>query len=269
MFTAFHCGGTAVLRVGARILLTVALLSPGLAFAQSPEQLLSQTINEQSRVDASARQSQLRVAQLDEQTSEYFGEFQVAVQRLEQLRIYNSNLQTLINDQQREMASIDRQLAEFGDMEQGIIPFMYELIDALDRFIELDMPFSQNERRDRVERLRTNMERSDLTVSEKYRQIMEAYEIETQFGRNIEAYLGTLQIDGTDRKVDLLRVGRILLAYQTPDLSETGFWDKSAGTWRPLDDSYRRAITEGLRIARKQAAPSLITIPLPAAGEAR
>jgi hypothetical protein len=143
---------------------------------------------------------------------------------------------------------------------------MYEMIANLRAFIDLDMPFSHNERRDRIERLETNMDRSDMTVSEKYRQIMEAYQIETSYGRNIEAYLGTLEIDGIDRKVDMLRVGRILLAYQTPDQSDTGFWDTTKQEWAPLDGSYRRAVRDAIRIARKQATPALLELPIPAAG---
>ncbi len=244
-------------------------LMAGAAFAQSAQELLSQAINEQANVDTSSQQSQVRVSQLDEQASEYFGEFRVALQQLERLRIYNGNLESLIADQEAEKSSIDLQLDDFGDMEQGIVPLMYDMIAALSTLVDLDIPFSQLERQSRVERLEVNIERSDLTVSEKYRQIMEAYQIETTYGRNIEAYMGSLQIDGVNRKVDLLRVGRILLAYQTPDLTQTGFWDTSTNSWQVLDSSFRRAITDGLRIARKQAAPSLLELPLPAAETAQ
>jgi len=246
-----------------------SVLLTDIAAAQSAEQLLVQAINEQADVDSRSQQSQLRVVQLDEQASEYFGEYRVALQQLERLRIYNGNLERLVADQEEEKVSINEQLGNFGEMEQGIVPLMYDMIATLKSFIALDIPFSQLERQSRVERLETNIERSDLTVSEKYRQIMEAYQIETSYGRNIEAYMGSLEIDGVERKVDLLRVGRILLSYQTPDLSETGFWDKTSNSWKALDSSYRRAITDGLRIARKQAAPSLLELPLPAAEAAQ
>ncbi len=267
------CGSISARRRLARRFSTIACLTTtlltGTSFAQSAEQLLAQTIDEQASVDTGSQQSQIRVAQLDEQASEYFGEFRVALQQLERLRIYNGNLENLIADQEAEKASIDHQLNDFGDMEQGIVPLMYDMIAALEKLVGLDMPFSQVERHSRVDRLAVNIDRADLTVSEKYRQIMEAYQIETTYGRNIEAYIGSLPIDGVDRKVDLLRVGRILLAYQTPDLSQTGFWDTGTNSWQELDSSFRRAITDGLRIARKQAAPSLLELPLPAAETAQ
>jgi hypothetical protein len=265
MICGFHSAGRQPARRYLAVACLITTFTTAIAAAQSAEQLLSQAIDEQASVDTRSQQSQLRVAQLDEQTSEYFGEFRVALQQLERLRIYNRNLEILIADQDDEKSSIARQLDDFGDMEQGIVPLMYDMIAALKNLVELDMPFSETERKNRVERLEVNIGRSDLTVSEKYRQIMEAYQIETTYGRNIEAYMGSLEIDGVERKVDLLRVGRILLAYQTPDLSRTGFWDTTSKSWQPLASGYRRAITDGLRIARKQAAPSLLELPLPAA----
>lgn len=251
------------------IVLTGVLLATANAAAQDAEALLNATLQAQAQTDSQAQRSQAAVTQLAEQSSEYFGEYRVTVQRLDQLKVYNANLERLIADQEREKTSLRDQLNNFGDIEQGIVPLMYELVASLKSFVNLDMPFLRNERRDRVDRLEANLERSDLTVSEKYRQIMEAYQIETAYGKNIETYAGTLPIEGEDRKVDLLRVGRIVLAYQTPDQSETGFWDKATGRWSSLGDEYRRAVTEGIRIARKQAAPSLLEMPLPAAEDAQ
>lgn len=245
------------------------ILVAGASLAQESERLLNATITAQAQTDTQSQRTQQAVDQLTEQGKEYFAEYRVAAQRLDQLRIYNSNLEQLVRDQQREADSLRSQLEEFGNIEEGIVPLMYELVASLKTFVELDMPFLQNERYDRVQRLETNLERSDLTVSEKYRQIMEAYQIETGYGRNIETYPGKLDVKGVERKVDLLRIGRVVLAYQTPDQSETGYWDKLSGSWVPADDSFRRAVTEGIRMAKKQAAPTLLELPLPAAEAAK
>ena len=245
--------------------ISALVLMAGVSLAQDSEQLLNATITAQAQTDSQSQQTQQTVDQLTEQGKEYFAEYRVAAQQLDQLRIYNSNLEQLVRDQQREADSLQEQLENFGNIEEGIVPLMYELVASLKTFVELDMPFLQNERNDRLQRLETNLERSDLTVSEKYRQIMEAYQIETGYGRNIEAYPGRLEVDGVERKVVLLRIGRIVLAYQTPDQSETGYWDKLSGSWVPADDSFRRSVTEGIRMAKKQAAPTLLELPLPAA----
>lgn len=227
--------------------------------AEAQERLLDATLAEQkARVEEAAR-SQTRVVQLADETSELLGEYRVTVQRLDRVRVYNDNLDELLLDQEREQQDIELQLVSFQEVQQEIVPLMLEMIDDLARFIELDTPFQLQERRDRVELLRDLMGRSDVTVSEKYRQVMGAYQIEADFSRSTEAYEGRLG----DRRVDFLRVGRVLLAYQTPDRAETGFWNRTTGEWEVANE-YRNDVVEGLRIARKQAAPNLLRLPLPA-----
>jgi hypothetical protein len=151
---------------------------------------------------------------------------------------------------------------------RSVTPLMLRMIDSLDAFVALDLPFLLDERQERIEELRKMMPRADVTNAEKYRRIMEAYQIENDYGRSIEAYRATLGRDGREVTVDFLRFGRIALVYQTLDEAERGVWDQTSGSWQPLDASYRSAIRQGLRIARKQAAPDLIFLPLPAAEDA-
>lgn len=239
------------------VLALIAALPLGQAVAQ--ERTLNTALSEQKSSVQDARRSQTRIAQLADQTTELLGEYRVVIQRLDRVRIYNENLQALVRDQDRDKEDIQRQLTSFQEVQQDIVPLMFEMIDDLETLIELDMPFQLGERRSRVEMLREIMEQSDVTVSEKYRQIMNAYQIEADFGRTTEAYDGQLG----DRNVDFLRVGRILLAYQTPDRAETGFWNKNTREWEVAND-YRNDVVEGLRIARQQAAPNLLRLPVAA-----
>jgi hypothetical protein len=98
---------------------------------------------------------------------------------------------------------------------------------------------------------------------------MEAYQIENEYGRTIEAYRAPLELDGEETTVDFLRFGRIALVYQTLDASRSGVWNREARSWQPLDSGYRSSIRDALRIALKQAAPDLVTLPLPAPTDAR
>jgi hypothetical protein len=128
--------------------------------------------------------------------------------------------------------------------------------------VELDLPFLQGERRKRVASLKETLGRADVSISEKYRRIFEAYQIENDYGRTLEAYQG--EIAGADaRTVRFLRVGRVTLLYQTLDGEETGYWDAHQKAW-VRDDSYRRAVVKGFEVADKVGAPDLITAPIPA-----
>lgn len=241
------------------VTLVVPLL---LASATAPAQTLAQAVDVRTSGNAESQASQQRIDALSEETDKMLAEYRTTQKQIDALRIYNQQMESLIASQDMEMASLRRQIDDVELVGRGVTPLMLSMIDALGNFVELDVPFLKEERGKRVDSLRELMGRSDVTNAEKYRRILEAYQIENDYGRTIEAYRGTLA-DG--RTVDFLRVGRIALVYQSLDASEAAAWDQSARTWVELDSSYRTAIKQGLRIARKQAAPDLIRLPLPAA----
>ena len=241
--------------------LLVALLVGGAA----PGELLAQAIEKQEEANAAGAESQKRIDELADRTDELLAHYRGALKQIESLRVYNRQTEELIEAQEEEMASLQAQIDDVEVVGRGIKPLMLVMLESLDQFVELDVPFNLDERRGRVAGLREMMDQSDVSEAEKYRRILEAYQIENEFGRTIEAYRGTLERDGKELTVDFLRVGRIALVYQTLDGSENGVWDQTSRSWRPLDSSYRSSIREGLRVARKQAAPDMIRLPLPAA----
>lgn len=241
------------------VALAVGLL---LASATAPAQTLAQAVEARTSGNAEDMESQRRIDALSEETDKMLAEYRTRLKQIDALRIYNSQMEQLIASQDIEMASLRRQIDDVEVVGRGVTPLMLKMIDALDAFVALDVPFLKAERARRVQHLRELMGRADVTNAEKYRRILEAYQIENDYGRTIEAYRGTLA-DG--RTVDFLRVGRIALVYQTLDASELAVWDQETEGWIELDSSYRTAIKQGLRIARKQSAPDLISLPLPAA----
>jgi hypothetical protein len=76
-------------------------------------------------------------------------------------------------------------------------------------------------------------------------------------------------VNGQDREVNILQVGRISLMYQTTDTELAGGWDASQNAWVPLDNSYRNALLKGFRIVRKQASLDIINVPVQAPEAAR
>lgn len=234
-----------------------------------PIEILDDTLFVQRSSDLGSKDSQTIVSNLSDETQDLLGQYRLVLQQIDRLVAYNDYVERLIVDQEAQITDIKKQLDQFAFIERGIVPLMLDSIDTLDKFIDLDVPFLLEERKARVARLRTIMDLSDVTVSEKYRQIMDAYQIETTYGRDIEAYTGLLEIDGESRQVDFLRIGRTSLTYQTPDQEETGFWNKQAGQWEKLPNKYQNYVTQGLRVARKQVTPNLLELPIEAPGEGR
>ena len=234
-----------------------------------PIEILDDSLFVQSSSDLNSKGSQAVVSDLSDETQDLLGQYRLVLQQIDRLIAYNDYVERLIVDQEAQIKDIREQLDQFALIERGIVPLMLDSIDTLDKFIDLDVPFLLEERKARVARLRTIMNLSDVTVSEKYRQIMDAYQIETTYGRDIEAYTGLLEIGGVSRQVDFLRIGRTSLTYQTPDQEETGFWNKQDKQWEKLPNKYQNYVTHGLRVARKQVTPNLLELPIEAPGEGR
>ena len=248
-----------------RSLLKVLLVTASaslLCFQVIPVSANEKAINLQSDINQEASLSQEKINDYDDEANAAAKSYAAALQRAESLTIYNGQLRRLIESQQKEIRSIKRQTEEIESIETGALPLMLEMTETLNQLIEGDIPFLTQERRDRVENLKRLIDRADVTAGEKYRRIMEAYLIEADYGRTIESYRGELDMGGTPRIVDFLRVGRIGLYYQTLDSEETGNWDKANRQWEVLEDEYRRSVRDGLRIARKQSPPTLLRLPV-------
>jgi len=189
-------------------------------------------------------------------------QYRTTQKQIASIRNYNDKMRDLIRSQEADLASVAQQLDRVDEVGRSVTPLMFRMIDALDEFVKLDVPFLPEERANRIKELRELMVRSDVTNSTKYRQIMDTYQIENEYGRTIEAYRDRIELNGQPSTVDLLRFGRIALVYRTLDGSQTGVWNQKTRSWQPLPDSFASGINEGIRVARKLAPPDLIDIPL-------
>jgi hypothetical protein len=246
-------------------LITLSMVA-GFAFQAAAE--LDDVVGAKVANNRTSIKSQAKVDGYSDQTDALLAEYKTIVQQLDALKIYNRQVETLIASQTEEAASLEQQIDGVELVGRQITPLMLEMISGIESFVELDLPFLLEERRMRVSALHEIMERADVTDAERYRRIMEAYQIETDFGRSIEAYRADLELGGVTRSVDFLRFGRISLLYQTQDGSETGVWDEDAEQWVVLPNDYRTPVRQGLRIARKQVAPDMLQLPIPAAEDA-
>lgn len=233
----------------------------GSAFAQSTA-ILDKTISEQSAADKAAQSAQAKIDGLDDETRQAVGEYRAVIQESESLKRYNTQLEQMITSQASEMESMRAQLGEIETTAREIVPMLQKMLATLDEFVKLDVPFLPEERSQRILGLQDMMQRADVSVAEKYRRIVEAYQIEMEYGRTLEAYQGKID----DRTVEFLRIGRVSLMYQTLDGEETGYWDVGTKAW-VVDDGYRDAMRKGLKIAKKEGAPNLLIAPIAAAKE--
>jgi hypothetical protein len=251
---------------GPRWLHLMAVLVPA-AFAAPAGAQLQEALTAQVETDRAAAQSQNTINGLRERAQDADARAAQSNAEAESLERFNRQLDEQVKAQEEELASIARQLVEIETTTREVQPLMQQMVDALARFIELDLPFLLEERTERVQNLVDLMDRADVVISEKYRLILEAYQIELDYGRTFDSYQGPLGTGPDARTVEFARLGRVSLMYRTFDGSETGYWDANQKAW-VVDPSYRDAIEAALRVANGEG-DDLLTVPVPAPQEVR
>ncbi len=239
----------------------IALFGVGLTPHLSADTLddifaISQQLNEQ------ARQSQAKIDDISEETRKLLNDYKTVLKEIEGLRVYNAQLSRQIRGQEDQMAQISDSIDRVTATQRQITPLMLRMIDGLEQFVSLDLPFLLDERSARIERLRDMMDQANVAVSEKLSQVLSAYQIENEYGRTMEAYSGTVDLNGEERVADIFRFGRVVLAFQSPDGEVTGMWNRDTNQWEEIDDSYATAVSNGIRMARKQLSVDLLNLPL-------
>ena len=226
-----------------------------------PAQTLSQILGTQTERTLIAQESQVRVDKVVTQTRSMEDQYRATLKEIDGLLIYNKLLELQIQNQERVKVDLEQSIANVAIVNRQIVPVMTRMIDSLDQFIVLDVPFLNKERTDRVNGLKELMSRQDVTVAEKFRKVTEAYQIENDYGRTIETYKDTLEVDGAFLELDFLRIGRIALMYQSVDGKRSGVWNQDTQSWDDASDQ-RNQIKLGLSIAKKQVAPDLVILPV-------
>ncbi len=250
-----------VMKRGSCLLAGCAAAAAALSLA-AQAQSLNDVIGVQQNRTKLAQESQQKIDTVVDQTRLLEDQYKAVLKEVEGLRIYNELLQRQINRQVAKMAELNDSIDRVAVVSRQIAPLMLRMIESVTQFVSLDVPFLMEERQARVAQLELLLETQEITVAERFRKVMETYQIENDYGRTIEAYTGTLNIDGATRNVEFLRIGRIALLYQTADGKLSGAWDQDERKWVTLGNEYKNSIRQGLRIANKQIAPDLVLLPV-------
>ncbi len=231
------------------------------AFAEQ-QRAFDAMIEARKQGNQEAAKVQAQIDEIADEADAIAAQHRTTLKQVASIRQFNQRMRELIASQEAELASVAEQLNRVDEVGRSVTPLMLRMIDALENFVALDVPFLPKERAERIASLRRTMIRSDVTNATKYRQIMEAYQVENEYGRTIEAYRDEIEIGGQATVVDMLRFGRVALVYQTLDDAHTGVWSQETRSWQELPAGYAPKIDAGVRIARKLEPPDLIEIPL-------
>ncbi|MBV7315957.1 DUF3450 domain-containing protein [Shewanella sp. NIFS-20-20] len=222
-----------------------------------------------SKVHAEAAASQKKIDKYYDQAQDMLFEYSTVADERESLKAYNDYVATLVADQENTMGAIQNDINGIDKLRQGVVPLMFSMVDSLEQFVQLDLPFNTEVRAERVQNLRNLLNTAEVSLAEKYRLILDAYSIEREYGNFVAVKTGQINIDGKEILVDFFNLGRVALYAQSLDQRSGWIYNPETQSWDVLDDSYMRELTKGIRIARKQGAPDMFALPVPAAEAAQ
>ena len=240
--------------------ITFVFLSHG-TLAANLEQI--QSIGEK-KIEANQK-SQGKIDKIVAGAQERLIQYRSLLKQIEGLEAYNKQLSTQVASQENLIQRFDESITQVALIERQMSPLVAKMADSLEKFVELDLPFHTAERQERMAFIQDNLVAADIDVAEKFRQVIEAYQIENEYGRKIDSYQDIVNLNGIDQEVDVLRVGRIALVSQTKDTRTSASWNNDSKTWDVLDNvTYRNAIRQGIKMAKKQASIDILTLPIAA-----
>lgn len=227
---------------------------------------ISQSLNDSVELTVDlqkqAVQSQQSINKIVNDTNAMLEEYRRLLLDADYHQVYLNQLTQELHQQQLERESLQLQIERIQLTEKRLAPLLASMVQTLERFVVLDLPFQQQERIDAVLLLRERLHNSQLPLVDRFQLVMEVFQVELEYGHTLEAYREKIDWQGQKRSVDCLRVGRLALYFMTPDGAEVGYWNRQEKQWLPLSSEYSRVIREGVAVAKSQQAPKLLTLPV-------
>lgn len=223
---------------------------------------LDDNVKAMQATNEEAGAAQKNIANLEAQTQAMIDEYKRLTQTVDYQDHYSQEISERLAMQEKDLASLRKQVASRQITQQRIVPLMRSMADALEQFVVLDLPFHQEERLARVIKVKQQLASSSLPLQDKYRSLLEAFQQELEFGRGIEAWRGELKLGEENLTVEFLRMGRTAFYFQTMDGARSGYWDRAYKQWVEVPREYGEDIKHGLRIARNQQAPQMLALPM-------
>ena len=151
-------------------------------------QAVDQIVAAEERRIQQAQESQDVIDGIVDETRSTTEEYRGVMKEVDGLIVYNTLLDRQIQDQELELSQLRTSIDSVTVIERQILPLLSRMIEGLERFVALDVPFLAAESSERVIGLRDLLGRADVTSAEKFRVVMEAWQIENDYGRTIYAY---------------------------------------------------------------------------------
>ena len=243
--------------------LCVTILATGYSQA---DDTLTKSFTEAKSMLKESKRSQSRIDKTIADTQSLQQEYNIVSSALQETNINLLHKKKQHTIQLAQIDDLKAQLAKISTTENSLIPMLLELIDWLEQHLSNDLPFHLQERQSRIKQLKENALNPDYSISQLYHSVLEAYQLENEYGYSIDTYKQKIKLETGELESQILRVGRVGLYYLSLDTTHGGYWSQQNKQWIRVEKSKTKQIAHGIKVANKQAPPSLFTLPIEVAG---
>ena len=242
------------------LLLSIVAAMPALGqTGPSKEPRLSDTVKGTVEIRQETQRKEDRWA---EERAELEARYRAAKAGVETLEKQEAILEKKDQVLERQVNEMTRRLEESERLEQGLQEVMETILSRLGNWIEQDLPFLPEERTERIRALEEALALTDTSAGEKLRRLLEALQVECEYGDTVEVYQQKIEVEGEPIFADIFRLGRLSIFWQTPDGTRVGEYDRVADRWVELPTKYRRGIRAAIEMAAKQRPVELVKLPV-------
>lgn len=164
-----------------------------------------------------------------------------------------------LDDAVREL---ERRQTESTRLQAVVQDTMIAVLHRLERAVAADLPFLATERQQRLTSLRAELARPEVEAGEKLRRLLEGLLVEAQYGGTVEVTQERIAVAGTEKIVDMLRLGRLALFWRTPDGAQIGTWDPATATYVLLPGKHSRTVQKAMEMATRIRPVQLLSLPI-------
>ncbi|QMU56257.1 MAG: DUF3450 family protein [Candidatus Mycalebacterium zealandia] len=156
------------------------------ACAETELSKVIKTAGQSAQKSASVQQD---VSAVDDEFDALLSKFRDENRRIENLRLYNRQLEIRIKDQLALIEQLKKLGRDAVEFEKQIPSLLLQMIESLEQFAALDIPLRPEERAKTIDSLKKLMARGDVSIVEQFRRVFDAYLEEIDYGATIEFQL--------------------------------------------------------------------------------
>jgi hypothetical protein len=233
----------------------VLLCAASLPSAEQPEQI-EKTVG--SSVET-RKETQEKAKQWHNEKDRLKARYFQLKEEIEIANLEEKRMRGLVDRQDAYITRIQTKLIELEKIRQGLIPYLEELLARMDEQVAGDLPFLTEERRLRMENLKTYIYDPEISLGEKLRRVFEGLRVEIEYGRSVEVTKEEILYNNEQLLVKVLRLGRTALLMQTLDEEEIAIYSEG---WHTLPGKYKDEIKKAIAIAQKNRPIEFVNLPL-------